>query len=186
MRNRELEKIPFRSKLPKYRNIENRNKVFNALSKKEQRMEIAYDALKLVSIGKVVAAYGEYWGHKLKSIEHRTNSPKEFQECLLDLPEGCAACQRGLMMVSQIRLGNNIDPVADYDIHSGSEKIIKGFSMSKFFEMESAYESGIFGHDIYSKNSKRLANICCNVIANGNFNKFDKTDYLKKWKITIK
>ena len=46
-----------------------------------------------------------------------------------------------------------------------------------FFDMKNALP--------YPKRTwEKLANICCNVISNGNFNKEDKTDYLTEWNLT--
>lgn len=185
MRNREIEKVPFRSALTKYRNIENRNKAFNKLSKKSKRREIAFDALKLVQTSKIKPARGEYWNEKLESMRKKAQSPKEFQKCLINLPASCECCQRGLMMVSQIRLGNTVDP-NDEDADSGNHDNIKGFDYQTFRDMEREFENSNYNHPYPLRSKRKLANICCNIIVNGDFKTGDTTDYLTKWKLTIK
>lgn len=185
MRNRQIERIPFRSELVKYRNIETRNGVFNKLKNEAKRKEIAYDALKLVLNEQVQASFGCYWGGKLSNIRGKSIDSKDLQKKLIDLPKRCTVCQRGLMMVSQIRLSNNLHPQQSPHIIDGNEDNIKGFSLSKFEEMENEYECREYDHPYISNSNQKLANICCNVIANGNFNRFDKTDYLKQWKLKV-
>lgn len=177
--------IPFKSKLKAFRNIQNRNKAFNKLSKKEQRQEIAYDALMLVVNRKIIPHTGDYWDYKFNNITAKT--PEKFQEKLLKVPRGCQVCQRGLCMLSQIRLSNTLSP-DEYQVNQGRTAILKGFTMRSFHAMENAFElwnkRGVYQHT--SLNTKeRSANICCNVIANGDFEKKDKTNYLVLWNIKL-
>lgn len=184
MRNRQIERIPFRSELVKYRNIETRNGIFNKLKNEAKRKEIAYDALKLILNEQIQASWGCYWDDRLCNIKNSCTNSKELQKGLVNLPTGCEVCQRGLMMVSQIRLGNDVDPDGG-NVSNGDENNIKGFSIYKFNEMEGEYEHNRYYHPYDQNTNQKLANICCNVIANGNFNRFDKTDYLKQWKLTV-
>jgi len=80
-------------------------------------------------------------------------------------------------MIAQIRLSNSIDSSNSYK-EFGNTEIIKGFSMNSFVEMEKEYEHSWYHHP-YEPNSKRkLANICCNVLKNGDFDIKDTTNYL--------
>jgi hypothetical protein len=81
------------------------------------------------------------------------------------------------MMLSQIRLGNHISSNNDHRSRGNSE-IIKGFDMVAFKNMELEYEHSYFNHPYESNTNEKLANICCNIIVNDNFNKKDDTDYL--------
>lgn len=44
--------------------------------------------------------------------------------------------------------------------------------------MENEYESSYYDHPYKSHTEEKLANICYNVLVNGNFNTDDDTDYL--------
>lgn len=182
-------KIPFKSKLYRYKNIENKNKAFEALSNEDKRKEIAFDGLMLVLNKLIKPANGEYWDINLRLLIDISKNSKELQEKLLKNSniEDCRVCQRGLMMVSQIRLANSINPNSD-NITCGDSRIIEGFSLIDFKNMESLYE-GLY-ESLHWKSSIfcklttcALANICCNVIHNGNFDKDDETNYLKLWNI---
>lgn len=180
-----MRNVPFKSKLSNYRNIENRNKVFNSLKKEEQRREIAFDALKLLLGGKLRAYGGQYWGYKLEDLSNKTHDSQELQNKLIkDLPNNCEVCARGAMMVSQIRLGNSIDPY-DKGKVCGNTENMKGFNFGDFIRMESEFEWSQYNHLYKSGTNEKLANILCNVIKNGNFRVGDKTDYVTTWKIKI-
>lgn len=88
------------------------------------------------------------------------------------------------MMLSQIRLGNEIHPDDDSKM-DGSRKNLKGFNMIAFNEMEEEYEANTFSHPYNNNTLQKMANICCNVISNGNFNPKDRADYLKGWNIKL-
>jgi len=81
------------------------------------------------------------------------------------------------MMLSQIRLGNSIAS-NDLKREKGSLGNIKGFSLKDFFLMEREYEHSSFKHPYFANTQEKLANICCNILANGNFDIHDDTDYL--------
>lgn len=57
--------------------------------------------------------------------------------------------------------------------------------MGMFAAMEKEYEISGFDHPHAARTKRKLANICCNVIANGYFNTNDTTDYLKQWGIKV-
>ena len=158
--------------------IEERNEKFNNLDEKTQRLEIAWDALNLVVEELIKPSVGTYWNFSLRSV--RGNS-KELQETFTNKEfyqaNNCEVCQRGLMMLSQIRLGNSIDS-KEFQKEKGRAGIIKGFSMDTFMYMENEYERSQYKHPYNNNSKEKLANICCNVITNGDFYISDKTDYL--------
>lgn len=156
--------------------IEKRNEVFNNLNPQSMRLEIAWEALQMVINRTMLASNGWYWGDNLDQINESADNAKAFQKALLKVPQ-CRVCQRGLMMVSQIRLGNTIKPGFS-DTEKGTKEIIKGFKIIDFERMEMEFENNRWGHPYYTNTDEKLANICCNVLVNGNFNKNDKTDYL--------
>lgn len=175
--------IPFKSKLSKYKNILNKNKAFDALTNKEKRQEIAFDGLKLILLKKVSHSTNFiYWSTNLFEIEKKTSL--EFQNKLLnDLPK-CQVCQRGLAMLSQIRLSNSISST-DFFRYDGNQYNIKGFTLKDFHKMENEYENNLYKHPYQFKTNHKLANISCNIIKNGNFHMSDKIDYLKLWDIKL-
>lgn len=169
-------KIKYQSKLSRFKNIDNRNKAFDSLSDEDKRKEIAWDSLQLILSKKISASVGCYWSGSMLDID---SEGKDFQSTLLhELPE-CKVCVRGAMMLSQIRLGNSIDST-DGNRDDGSINNIKGFSMNDFFKMEEEYEHLVYNLPYNNNSDEKIANICCNIIVNGNFNIKDKTDYLKK------
>lgn len=128
---------------------------------------------------------GHYWDNDLKRIANSSKTPEVFQKRLLtwtDDIEYCTVCARGAMMLSQIRLGNEVDPVKSYwSCDEGNEEIIKGFSMDDFENMEQEYEDCEFEHPYEDNTTEKLKNICLNILVNGNFNTEDQTDYLKDY-----
>lgn len=113
--------IPFKTKLPALdqTTLAKRNKVFDSLSEEDKRKEIAFDGLNLVITGQVGAAKGTYWSGAIYDIVVPLKTSKQLQEALnLNLSEDCRVCQRGLMMISQIRLGNSVRP-DDVDVDCG-------------------------------------------------------------------
>ncbi len=179
-------KIPFKSVLAKVKDIEKRNALFNHLTNEDKRKEAAFDALNLILNGPLKASKnGEYWGRGFKSKIRKLKTPEELQCFLNEKLNSCKVCQRGLMMISLIRLGNTISP-KDCDIDSGNKANIRGFSIKSFEEMEISYEGWDWREKPYSNNTEQtLINNCCNVIANGDFNVDDNTDYLTLWKIKV-
>ncbi len=158
--------------------IAQRNKAFDRLSDEGKRLEIAWDALQMVLNGFVKASEGCYWNNNLLKVEgdsktlQKVFNTKEFYK-----KEECEVCQRGLMMLSQVRLGNSIDSTDLYRCE-GSRTNIKGFDFYSFLDMEREYEYSYFNHPYFNNSQEKLANICCNVLVNGDFNKEDKTNYL--------
>ena len=166
--------ITYESVLSEITDTEQRNQVFNNLDRQSQRMEIAWDALQLITSGKVKACDGDYWSDSLLNIK---GNSKELQNVLVNkLPE-CEVCARGLMMLSQIRLGNDIDS-NDTFRYDGGRTNMKGFSYSSYIKMEMEYEHSNFTTFYKSRSEEKLANICCNILVNGNFNSKDKFNYL--------
>lgn len=178
--------ITFKSLLDPITDIDKRNKKFASLSAEGKRLEIAWEALKLVTSG-IAAPAGEngrsfYWDHRLKETFNRTASSKELQEEFLNL-QSCTVCERGILTLSRIRLGNGIDPCkySVFGISEGYEiKARDGFSYLSFEQMEKEYERSFYCHPYNSNTSKKMANILCNVLVNGDFNTEDKTDYLTR------
>lgn len=171
--------ITFKSVLQPIKNIEERNQYFEELSDEGKRLEIAWDCLQLILANKIKASEGcYYWNHYLSKIRGKIDTSKEFQiELIKILPKDCKVCVRGGMMLSQIRLGNKISPKSD-NVMEGSIDNIRGFTFNDFIIMEKEYEFSKYNHPYISSTSEKLANICCNILVNGNFNTEDKTDYL--------
>lgn len=185
--------IPYTSILIGINDIETRNKAFNALDKETQRKEIALDSLQLVLTSQVSANDGGYWDGSLYAIKEPNS--KLYQQILINKLPKCEVCQRGLMMLSQIRLGNELAS-NDISVYCGNDDNIKGFSIDDFQNMEAEFEGDTQNHYDdegfridqslpYEQHSwQKLANICCNVIANGNFVIDDENDYLQIWNLT--
>lgn len=182
--------ITYKSVLAKYRDVLKRNKAFNDLDKQSQRMEIAWEALKLLLNGKIEGAGRKYtsmyWGNRLDNLAKGT--PLEFQKKLIekvdDFKTPCEVCAKGACMLAQIRLGNEVDPKND-DYSSGhsiyipfngeNKSIAKGFSRKVFDRMESIYETSPREDRDY-----KLGNMLCNILVNGNYKAGDKTQYISK------
>lgn len=170
--------ITFESVLAKIPNIEERNQVFNKMNMQSKRLEIAWDCLQLIISGKIVGSLGWYWDDDLFNIRRSCTNAKQFQHRLLNINEPkCEVCARGGMMLSQIRLGNLLHPNTKY-IPQGDEAIIKGFTIQDFRNMEGEYERNKYNHPYENNTTEKLANICCNILVNGNFRARDKTNYL--------
>lgn len=176
--------IKFKSVLEGYKSISQRNKHFEELTDEGKRLEIAWDALKLVQSGLIRPSSGWYWSPSLKEVEGDSkylqkvfNAESFFKKKNSEYGRECEVCARGAMMLCQIRLGNSIDSL-DRDRVAGNESNIKGFSFDSFQSMEAEYENSAFKHPYWSNTDRKLANICCNVLVNGDFNPEDKTDYL--------
>jgi hypothetical protein len=196
-----MKNIPFESKLQGIADISKRNKAFKALSDVNKRKEIAFDALTLLLQEKIVAQAGIYWDVELKEIKDSVNNSKDFQKSLCDLSSikdgECGVCARGALMLSTIRLGNEISP-DDSDVANGSEDIIKGFDIDSFLEMEEEFEGTnvedewgddedepLYNLPYEAGTNKKLACILGNVIENGYYNTSDDTDYVKLWKLKL-
>lgn len=185
-----MSNIPFKSKLSRFSNTKNRNKKFHSLTNKEKRREIAFDALSLILVGKIDNQTNGYWEGYLKGLkrnwDNKINTPEALQEAVLNIPPGetCSVCERGAIMLSTIRLGNTVEPDDDY-MDDGSANNIQGFSMIDMRNMEKEYEDNAFNHEYYSHTLRKMANILCNVIKNGNFKTGDTTDYLVLWEIKL-
>lgn len=167
--------INFNSVLQQIPNLEERNIAFDAMDDQSKRQEIAWDCLQLILSGKISGSFREYWSDSLHDIG--TLDSKDFQKILNDNLPNCKVCARGGMMLSMIRLGNSINSDCDSK-YDGDRSIIKGFDMDSFENMELEYENNHYVHPYEKHTTDKLANICCNVIVNGNFNTEDKTDYL--------
>lgn len=181
-----MNNIPFQSKLIDIIDLDAKNKAFSGLTKEEKRREIAYDGLKLIMFNMLAGNPGGYWNQTLHDMRDKAKNSKDLCRRLNKLPKAkCYVCARGAVMLSQIRLGNNINPT-DRDVNSGRVGIVDGFSMFDMEKMESVYECWTrTKHPYECSSTKLLANIMCNVIANGNFLIKDKTDYLKLWELSI-
>jgi hypothetical protein len=177
--------IPYTSKIQHIKDLKERNRAFDALSASNKRREIAYDAALLVMQGHVDTSYGFYWDRNFSNKVEHLKSASELQE-FLNHPKNlqCAVCQRGLLMISQIRLGNKLEPTR-YNLACGEPGILQGFKIGDFEEMESSFENNAFGIIYESNSQEHMLNICCNVIKNGNFQSNDKTDYLTEWGLKV-
>lgn len=172
--------IDYVSVLDGIKSISARNEAFDKLDDQSKRLEIAWDALKLTKRGIITASNGCYWGIKLGDVQFESSTSKDFQRRLNKTSnfKGCSVCARGAIMLSLIRLGNNIKPDIDYGVDNGSEQTVRGFSMQSMKNMENEYELSTYNHPYRINTDEKLMNILCNVLVNGDFNTKDTTDYL--------
>lgn len=172
--------ITFKSVLSRYKNIENRNKHFDELSDEGKRLEIAWDALQLLLSDKIKPArLAVYWSNKLRKVKGDSKKlQKTFNDENFFKGKGqCMVCERGAIMLSQIRLGNCIssdDSLRDEGFYDN----LKGFSLDDMIKMEGEYEWQNWDHPHKVRTKEKMANILCNVLVNGNFNPQDNTDYI--------
>ncbi len=179
-----IPQIEFKSVLEDITDINKRNKRFKSLSEEGQRLETAWEALKLV-VNNIAdpsthAEEYRYWNRELLNIVIYSHTSEELQKNLLKVKK-CTVCARGIMTLAKIRIGNNVDPVfnTETDIARGCNDSTRGgFSFFDFKKMEIEYEFNEYGHPYCHNTKEKLANILCNVLVNGNFNIDDKTDYL--------
>lgn len=180
--------IPFKSTLSRFKNIKNRNKAFNELSDIEKRREIAYDALMLIINCGIRGSSGHYWNSKLLRIVDKSENNKDLQNNLITIFQekfSCSVCQRGLLMISRIRLGNSVGPSDEFDRGDVRTLNKSGFDIESFEALEKEYEIGTWSTPYTNHSTEKLANLCCNIIENGDFDTDDKTDYLTHWSIQI-
>jgi hypothetical protein len=170
--------ITYKSVLQKIKNIEERNKAFDELSDEGKRLEIAWDALKLLKTDIITPSIGYYWGYKLEDIAEKSKDSKAFQKELNDVSsyKKCSVCARGAVMLSLIRLGNKVIP--SYYAGYGTESNVRGFYMASMEMMEEEYENSLYEHPYENNTKEKLMNILCNVLVNGDFNEKDTTNYL--------
>ena len=188
-------KIPYKSVLSHIKNIVEKNNAFDKLSKCSQIKEIALDALNLLMYNENVrAADGYYWSPNLVERLRESKTPGKFQKNLNKTIPQCEVCQRGLWMLSQARVcGIDFDLSDDIDsstLLSASStrtpELVKGLLYEDLLNMEAEYEGYAGNLQPYESDTKeKLANVICNVMVNCGFNRFDYTDYLKKWRIKL-
>ena len=172
--------IDYVSVLDDIKDIDERNKAFDKLSKEGKRLEIAWDMLKLLMSGVVKPSDGHYWNPKLMRVADSCFNSKELQKEFNDKKniKGCSVCARGGLMLSQIRLGNSVNPNDTWFRDKGSSENLKGFSWISMRKMENEYEHCTYRHPYRDNTTHKLMNILCNVLVNGDFKVSDKTDYL--------
>lgn len=171
--------IDYVSVLDDIKDIEERNKAFHKLNKQSKRLEIAWDALKLLTKNVIRPSHGWYWNPKLRDVAAKTWGSEDLQTTLNQNTKirGCSVCARGGIMLSQIRLGNSIS-VSDPAYQMGSRHNLNGFSMTQMKQMENEYEHSLYYHPYGHNTREKLMNILCNVLVNGKFDIKDKTNYL--------
>lgn len=183
--------IPYKSKLPKNKSLDKRNKKYKSLSKKDRVREIGLDILESYNAGLLEEQDdSQYWPRDLYEHFKELTDPKEFQTELYEKEKEilCSVCARGAIMVSRIKLGNEIggdmEGFCDGEGNDG-ESIVKEFEMEDLNDMEATYES--YGFLRYEERTPEcIAAIAANLVANGKWNDSDETDYLKKWRVRIK
>lgn len=186
--------ITFKSLLDPIKDIDKRNKKFASLSNEGKRLEIAWEGLKLIIAGMVtpsgIRTTGgsravAFWDENLKRIaDKKGKNSKALQQAFLAIPE-CEVCERGLLTLSKIRIGSAVlidERSLTRDLIStecGDNPISRdGFDLSSLELMEAEYESREFKHPYNNRTIEKMANILCNVLVNGDFDIYDKTDYL--------
>lgn len=212
---KEYANMPFVSKLTGV-TIEERNEQFEKLSKCDRAKEIAFDALKLLMTNKKISAHmSGYWSFSLdeklddfKLANHWSLTPKEpptkidLQKKFVEPIPQCSVCQRGLWMLSQIRVAGfnlpNLNGNTITFLRKGLPGIVEGVTFKQLEDMETMYEGTDeyqqhFGRTRPADNSpyephtnKMLANVMCNIIQNCKYKKNDFTDYLKLWNVKLK
>lgn len=179
--------LKYKTQLGSIKNIEKRNVAFHALSKKERRQEIALDVLGLLDMGRLSSSGQDifdacYWSGKMKREIIDTDSPESMQELVISdsfyEEVSCSVCARGAMMLSTIRMGNNLSPTG-IDLASGSIYSQKHFTTSMFKKMETVFEQLDGVSRVYQSNTNEsLANIFLQVVQTGSFKLSDTKDYL--------
>lgn len=193
--------LPYKSTLPK--DVEKRNVVFNAMDDVSQRKEIALDVLEMLDVEAIVCNIKRhYWEDNVRWELYDIEDSKEFQSKILEFTEPkqeCQVCARGALMLSTIRLGNEISCESEdvEFIQKGSSDLLKGFTIEEIKWMELWYEGnywGVTSDDCNLNNfdfdwqeeypyqyhtNEMLANLFLNVLHNGKFVEDDCTDYLK-------
>ena len=202
-------KIPYTSQLTG-KTVAEKNEQFSKLNDCDKAKEIALDSLHiLMTKANVYAHKGGYWSNDLSNLLDYTMKKfdgivvkEKLQELFTDenLPS-CEVCQRGLWMLSQLRVAAFELPEGfkQGKIPSGVKSTVNGITVYNLEKMEIMYEGWRIDHDknneglTPSENSKykpqtnqMLANIVCNIIQNCRFKINDHTDYLKLWKIKLK
>jgi hypothetical protein len=188
--------IPYKTQLKGI--TSKKNTLYQTLTPRNKRREIALDALNLIIKDRIRPAGGHhkgetfrngYWVNwELNNLAIKSLNPKNFQKNLLEnLPQTCEVCERGMLMISKIRIGNTISPT-DVGTSDGSKGAAKPFTQEELEDMENIYEGNCFEYDYpYKSNTLRnMANNLCVIIDKGKFTKEDaRTDYLKLWEINL-
>jgi hypothetical protein len=145
--------ITFKSLLDPIKNIDKRNEKFASLSDEGKRLEIAWEALKLV-VNDVARPsnsqhFWRYWDRQLLDTCEVSSSSEELQSEMLKV-KSCTVCERGLLTLAKIRIGNNVDPGLGIDNISMGNKYStrEGFYFSSFKDMESEYERSKYNHPL--------------------------------------
>lgn len=175
-------KLPYKSKLSRFKDINKRNIKFKSLSLEDQKKEIALDVLNLLSTENINASiscymsfYDDVYQCNDKEIFKLLNDNEFFNKINNDY--GCQVCARGAMMLSTIRLGNSIDPSNDVRFDKGDEYNQEYFTFNEYNDMEYQYEHGT--EPYYHNTNGLLANIFLQIVHTGTFDIENKTDYLK-------
>src|SRR5688500_10191775 len=104
--------IPFESKLAGIKNLEERNNAYKALSIDDRRREIGYDMLMnyVNSRIKPQRASHCYWPDDVRFALSVELNSATFQKKVIERENEilCSVCARGALMVSRIKLGNEI------------------------------------------------------------------------------
>lgn len=184
--------ITFKSLLDPIKDIDKRNKKFASLSNEGKRLEIAWEGLKLIIAGMVTPSgirttdgsrAVAFWDENLKRIaEKKRENSRALQQAFLAISE-CEVCERGLITLAKIRIGSAV-LIDERDLfllstERGDNPTSRdGFDLSSLELMEAEYETREFKHPYNNRTIKKMANILCNVLVNGDFDIYDKTDYL--------
>jgi hypothetical protein len=176
------ELLPYKTQLG-ISDIKERNKAFHALEIKDRRKEIALDTIELVFTDQIVASNGEYWTEKFREQVDLLETPEELQKLtlkgLMTNSEPCEVCARGAMMLSTIRLGNELSPASD-QLCKGTKNNQLHFEYEMYRDMEGMYEADGYYHDIYESNSvEMLLEIFIQVVFTGEYDPDESSDSLR-------
>lgn len=192
--------LKYKSQLSSIKDIDEKNAVYQSLSKQEQKFEVCLDVIYLLAKKQLYPTTGTYWGRIYKNgipffIQDIKDNNKLHHELLNLQNSQCEVCIRGAIMISTIRSGNTFS-TQDPDITHGSENN-NPFELKELIEMEGVFEK-FFGVDCdkyYVQNTygkgindinfpyevgspEFVANVFLNVLHNGEFDLFNFTDYL--------
>lgn len=127
--------------------LEARNARFNALPREEQRKEIAKDVVAAIAAQKYKAKKGNYLRVVKNDLYVDGITVKAPQEYLCQDEVTCEVCAMGAMLMSRIRLGNNVESLDLYGVggYTITDLMKDFFTEYELRLMETAFEGSTHG-----------------------------------------